>query len=110
MKSMIRPEMTGFTVFISVGDLWAALGIYLLAVNLLTFALMGIDKWKSKHEGKRRIRERTLFVWAVLGGSVGGICGMRLFHHKTKHRSFVWGLPAILVLQIALAVFFVIKF
>ena len=109
MKTIIRPEVSGVTIFISSGDLWTLLAVYLLAVNLLAFALMGIDKWKSKHEGKRRIRERTLFVWAVLGGSVGSICGMRLFHHKTKHRSFVWGLPAILVLQIALAVFLLIK-
>jgi uncharacterized membrane protein YsdA (DUF1294 family) len=72
---------------------------YLLLVNLLLFALMGIDKYKAAHE-KWRIRESTLFVLAIIGGSAGGILGMRVFRHKTLHRSFRLGFPGILVVQI----------
>lgn len=76
--------------------------VYLVAVNLLLFALMGVDKYKASHD-KWRIRESTLFVCAVTGGSLGGILGMRVFHHKTLHRSFCWGFPVILVIQLLLA-------
>lgn len=110
MKSLVSPEVSGVTIFIPTEGWWVAVAVYLLAVNLLAFALMGIDKWKSKREGARRIRERTLFLWAVLGGSVGAILGMRVFHHKTKHWYFNWGMPLILVLQVALAIFLVVKF
>lgn len=73
--------------------------IYLLAVNLALFALMGIDKYKAAHE-KWRIRESTLFIMAIIGGSVGGILGMRAFRHKTLHTAFRLGFPAILFVQI----------
>ncbi len=75
---------------------------YLAAVNLLTFALMGIDKSKARH-GKRRIPEKTLFLSALIGGSVGAIAGMFSFRHKTRHWYFVVGLPAILLLQLVVA-------
>ena len=78
-----------------------ALLIYLLAVNLALFALMGIDKWKAKN-GRWRIPEKTLFGLALAGGSVGGIAGMQLFRHKTKHLSFKLGFPAILIAQLAI--------
>ena len=58
---------------------------YLIIANLAGFAMMGIDKYKAKHE-RWRIRERTLMLTAALGGSVGVFCGMRVFHHKTLHR------------------------
>ena len=83
--------------------------LYLLAVNLLLFAVMGIDKYKAKHQ-LWRIPERTLFVLAAIGGSLGGILGMRLFHHKTLHPQFRYGFPAILVLQLILAGFLVYHF
>lgn len=83
--------------------------LYLLAVNLLLFAVMGIDKYKAKHQ-LWRIPERTLFVLAAMGGSLGGILGMRLFHHKTLHPQFRYGFPAILILQLILAGFLVYHF
>ena len=77
--------------------------VWLLAVNLLAFALMGADKRKACR-GQWRISERALFLPALLGGSVGAIAGMKLFRHKTKHWYFRWGLPAVLILQLAAAV------
>ena len=77
------------------------LSVYLLAVNVLLFALMGIDKYKAKR-GLWRIPEKTLFLTAALGGSIGGILGMQLFRHKTRHNSFKFGFPAILIAQLAL--------
>ena len=75
--------------------------LYLLVVNLVGFAAMGIDKFKAKNHAWR-IPEATLFFIAIIGGSIGSIAGMRVFHHKTKHKSFVFGMPAILFLQILL--------
>ena len=77
-------------------------GLYLLIVNLLGFVLMGLDKRKAKR-GQWRIAEKTLFLPPLLGGTMGAILGMRMFHHKTKHWYFRYGLPALLVLQLALA-------
>ncbi len=78
------------------------IGYCLIAVNLLSFALMGIDKRKAR-KGIRRIPEKALFLFAIIGGSIGSIAGMFVFRHKTKHLSFVLGLPAILLLQLILA-------
>ena len=75
---------------------------YLAAVNLLAFALMGADKAKARR-GAWRISEKALFLTAVLGGSAGAIAGMYLFRHKTRHRRFTLGLPAILLLQLGAA-------
>lgn len=82
-------------------DVITFISVYLISVNLIGFLLMGIDKHKAKKRGFR-IPEATLFVVAFIGGSIGSIIGMYLFRHKTKHRSFVYGMPAILLLQIAL--------
>ena len=73
--------------------------LYLFAVNLAAFALFGADKRKARRNAWR-ISEKALFLSAVLGGSLGAMIGMRVFHHKTKHWYFVFGIPAILVLQI----------
>lgn len=81
--------------------------IYLIAVNLAGFALMGFDKWKARKHAWR-IPEATLFIVALIGGSIGSILGMQLFRHKTRRWYFVYGMPAILLLQIAL-VFLLMK-
>lgn len=78
--------------------------LYLTAVNLAGFAVMGIDKRKAVRH-LWRVRESTLFLIALIGGSAGSILGMQVFRHKTRHWYFVYGMPAILVLQILLAVF-----
>lgn len=78
---------------------------YLLGINAMTFTLYGIDKFKSK-KGWWRIPENTLLMLAVIGGSMGALCGIRLFHHKTKHKKFYLGVPILLVLQIALIFYF----
>ena len=73
---------------------------YLAAINLVTFLVYGIDKLRAKR-GAWRIPEKTLFILPLLGGSVGAIAGMKVFHHKTKHWYFKYGLPLILLLQLA---------
>ena len=78
--------------------------IYLGIMNLTGFALMGIDKLKAKTHSFR-IPEAALFVVAAFGGSIGSILGMYIFRHKTKHLSFVIGMPVILVIQLAIVAF-----
>ena len=80
--------------------------IYAIGINLVGFLLMGIDKGRAKL-GQWRIRERTLFLVALLGGSVGSLTGMFLFRHHTKHFRFLVGMPAILLIQIPLLASFV---
>ena len=77
---------------------------YLLFINIISFASMGIDKLKAT-KGRWRISEKALFLLAATGGSIGSIAGMFTFRHKTKHLSFRIGLPAILILQCAAAYF-----
>ena len=71
-------------------------------MSLLVFCLMGFDKRRAKRDGWR-VRERTFFLVALLGGALGGVLGMHLFRHKTRHWYFRYGLPAILLLQLGLA-------
>lgn len=73
--------------------------IYLIGINILTFFVYGIDKWKSK-QGGWRISESTLLLLAVIGGSIGALTGMKVWHHKTMHKKFKYGLPLILLAQI----------
>ncbi|MBQ3089500.1 MAG: DUF1294 domain-containing protein [Oscillospiraceae bacterium] len=75
--------------------------IYLAVINLAAFLLYGIDKLKAQR-GAWRISEATLLLSALVGGSVGALLGMKLFRHKTLHPKFTIGVPAILILQIAL--------
>ena len=75
--------------------------IYVIIINLVGFFSMFIDKRRAKRN-EWRIPEKTLFLIAILGGSIGSNIGMRLFRHKTKHWYFVFGMPAILILQIVI--------
>ena len=86
----------------------------LICINVVTFVVYGIDKWKAKqgsschasdHRSSRRISEATLLMLAVIGGSIGALLGMKIWHHKTMHKKFKYGLPLILLAQIALLYF-----
>ena len=74
---------------------------YLIAINIVTFIVYGIDKVKAM-KGKWRISEATLLLLAIIGGSIGAWLGMKTWHHKTMHKKFKYGLPLILLAQIAL--------
>ena len=74
--------------------------IYLAAINVLTFVLYGIDKLKAKRS-KWRVSEAALIWSAVFGGSIGALLGMNVWHHKTLHLKFRYGVPVILLLQLA---------
>ena len=83
--------------------------IWLAVINLIAFALMGLDKWKARRDAWR-IPEKTLFLAALLGGALGGTVGMHLFHHKTRHWYFRFGFPVLLILQLLLAGFLAYRF
>lgn len=83
--------------------------IYVLIINIAGFASMGIDKYKAKKH-LWRIPEKALFIIAILGGSVGSSFGMYTFRHKTKHKSFVIGIPSIIIIQFILLILVVLKF
>lgn len=78
---------------------------YLLTINIITFFLFGIDKWKAKHK-KWRIPEKTLLFSSLIGGSVGGMIAMRLFRHKTQKAPFKYGVPAMFILQFIIFFYF----
>ena len=77
---------------------------YLVLINVIGFALMGIDKSRAKNHAWR-ISESALFIVALLFGSLGSVIGMQVFRHKTKHWYFKWGMPLILLVQIAFIIF-----
>ena len=85
----------------SINTLHSCLAYYLLGINAVAFIVYGIDKYKAK-KARWRIPEATLLLLAVLGGSIGAWMGMKVWHHKTKHKKFKYGIPAILLIQIAL--------
>ena len=85
-----------------------ALFIYLIVINILTFLIFGIDKWKARR-GRWRIPEGTLIWMSIIGGSIGALLGMYLFHHKTQKRKFSLGIPAILLAQAILAYFIFLR-
>ena len=78
-----------------------ALLYYLIVINIVTFLVYGIVKWKAK-QGSWRISEVSLLILAVIGGCIGALLGMKIWHHKTMHKKFKYGLPMILLAQIAL--------
>lgn len=82
--------------------------IYLAIINVFTFFVYGIDKWKAKH-AKWRLPESTLLGMAALGGSIGAWLGMKTWHHKTLHKKFKYGIPLILCVQMALLIWFISK-
>ena len=81
--------------------LHSCLSYYLLAINAVTFIVYGIDKYMAK-KAMWRISETTLLLLAVLGGSIGAWLAMRIWHHKTMHKKFKYGIPVILLIQIAM--------
>lgn len=83
-------------------ELLMILLVYLLMINVVTFLVYAADKRKAK-KGKMRVPEKTLFLLAGIGGSMGALLGMQVLRHKTKHMSFVIGIPLILIVQILLA-------
>ncbi len=83
--------------------------IYLVITNVLTFFMFGIDKWKAK-KSKWRIREASLLMLAILGGSIGAWFGMKVWHHKTQHKKFKYGVPAIIIVQLALIGYILYRF
>lgn len=80
--------------------------VYIFLLSLVGFVLMGVDKWKAKRN-RWRVPERTIFLIAGLGGAIGATLGMHAFHHKTRHWYFKFGLPALMMLQIALLAAFI---
>ena len=80
---------------------------YLLTVNVFGFVLMFVDK-KRAQNNQWRIKEATLFLSAAIGGSIGSMLGMKVFRHKTKHMSFLIGMPAIFIVQVVLVVGYII--
>ncbi len=112
-KAFFLPQAQGDTICVFLGGSpWALLGCYLLAINLITFLIFGLDKWKARRKqarpSVRRVPEKTLFLLSLLGGSVGALLGMRVFHHKTLHRSFRLGIPAILIVQLLIPLLYLL--
>ena len=89
-------------------ELWQLLALYLATVNLAAFALMGADKRRARR-GRWRISEKALFLPALFGGALGGLLGMRLFRHKTRHLSFNILIPLSIALWAALLVVLQLK-
>ena len=81
---------------------------YFITVNVLGLVLFGIDKWKAKH-AQWRISEPTLLATAAIGGSIGSWFGMKVWHHKTLHKKFKYGIPLIMMVQFALLLFALYK-
>ena len=101
MKSLFSPAATSSLLFTVIGSPWGLLLLWVALLSCITFLVFGLDKWKAKRSA-RRIRERTLFLLAAAGGSIGALLGMKVWHHKTLHKSFKFGIPAILIAQVLL--------
>ena len=82
--------------------------LWVLCASLLDFVLMGVDKWKARHD-RWRVPERAFFCVALLGGTPGAPLGMWTFRHKTRHWYFRYGLPALLLVQLALGTWIVVR-
>ena len=82
--------------------------IYVAVMSLIAFAAFGLDKYKAKAD-KWRTPEKKLFILAIIGGGIGAFLGMRVFRHKTKHKQFVIGIPAIMIVQLILIGLLLVK-
>ena len=82
--------------------------IYFGIINVASFFTYGIDKWKAK-KAKWRIRESALLLLAIMGGSIGAWLGMKVWHHKTQHKKFKYGVPAIIIIQLLLIGYFMFR-
>ena len=82
-----------------------ALICYIVVINLVSFMMFGIDKYKARR-GQWRISEATLLAVAAIGGSIGARMGMKVWHHKTLHSKFRYGVPIMLLAHIALMAYF----
>ena len=80
----------------------AYIHLYLIMINVITFALYGLDKWRAMTR-QWRVREKKLIILALIGGSIGAMIGMTVFHHKTRKKKFSVGIPLILVVEYGLA-------
>ena len=78
---------------------------YLVLINLAAFVMFGADKWKAIRD-QWRIPEKVLLLAALCGGSIGTFAGMQVFRHKTKHWKFILGVPACILLHLAIAVLY----
>lgn len=83
-----------------------SISIIIVIINIVTFIIYGIDKYKAK-KGKWRIPENSLIGLAIIGGSIGAYLGMRIWHHKTMHLKFKYGIPLIIIIQLIAAYMFV---
>lgn len=103
-KFSYAPEVQNDLLWTVIGSPWGLPACWLVLINLITFFVFGLDKWKArrkeKNEKVRRVPERTLLLLAALGGSVGALLAMKAFRHKTLHKAFRFGVPLILALQI----------
>ena len=88
--------------------LWQLVSVLLAVMSVFLFVLMGLDKSKARR-GVRRIAEKTLFLFALLGGAIGGTAGMFLFRHKTRHWYFRLGFPLLAAAQLALVIWLMKK-
>lgn len=103
-KFLYLPEEHNDFLWVVVGSPWGILAIWLVLINVITFLVFGADKLQAKRKEKkdtvRRVPEKNLLLMAAVGGSIGALLGMKVFHHKTLHKAFKIGVPLILALQI----------
>lgn len=93
--------LPGFNIITKTMNTTTLILLYIVLINILTFFIYGIDKLKAK-KSKWRVSENTLIGMAIIGGSIGAWLGMKIWHHKTLHKKFKYGVPLILVAQTAL--------
>jgi uncharacterized membrane protein YsdA (DUF1294 family) len=84
-----------------------SISIIIAIINIVTFIIYGIDKYKAK-KGRWRIPENSLIGLAIIGGSIGAYLGMRVWHHKTMHLKFKYGIPLIIIIQL-IAAYMIVK-